>query len=325
MVGQKCLSLIDSRLRLAKGQKLPFGGVHVSLIGDFSQLAPVGDIALYAPNPSEQLALKGSILYTTLFTKSFHLKVVHRRRREEDNLRSILASASNGALSVAEWELLIARSEGYLSEEEQQQFMDATYLFSERKKAKHIGSGASRASSDEAMGLAAIVRICRGARVMITRNLSTPLGLVNGAVGIVEDIVWGDDGSPNVILVSLPNYCGETLWRTEPRKDHPDGIPIVPITPVTVFFEHSNKTLSRTQFPVCLAWALTIHKAQSLTMDKIKLGLGPREFSFGLTFVALSRVRSLDDIMLVEQLDYQRVSGLGGNEDIDADRRRRYF
>ena len=50
-----------------------------------------------------------------------------------------------------------------------------------------------------------------------------------------------------------------------------------------------------------LAWAVTIHKSQGLTLEKIKLGLGKREISTGLTFVGLSRVKALDGIMIVDQ------------------------
>jgi hypothetical protein len=117
------------------------------------------------------------------------------------------------------------------------------------------------------------------------------------------------------------------MWHTEPRPGFPDGIPIVPVTPLKTTFELGGKTLSRTQLPLQLAWAVTIHKSQGLTLRKIKLGLGNREFSTGLTFVGLSRVKAFNDIMIADQVDYSRVKNLGGKHlqhRLD-DYARRYF
>ena len=157
------------------------------------------------------------------------------------------------------------------------------------------------------------------------------LGLVNATTGIVEDVIWPIGASrsdlPVAVLVSCKSYKGPTLWHTEPRPLFPNGIPIVPITPLKTSFELNGKAMSRTQLPLRLAWAVTVHKSQGLTLKKIKLGLGKKEFSTGLTFVALSRVKALNDIMLVNNVDYSRVQKLGGKHmqhrfDDDA---RRYF
>ena len=58
------------------------------------------------------------------------------------------------------------------------------------------------------------------------------------------------------------------------------------------------KSLSRTQLPLSLAWAITIHKSQGATYDKAIVNIGEKEFHLGLTYVAFSRVRSLDGLLL---------------------------
>jgi ATP-dependent DNA helicase PIF1 len=76
----------------------------------------------------------------------------------------------------------------------------------------------------------------------------------------------------------------------------------------------NNATIfSRTGLPLSLAWSLTIHKSQGLTIPKAVVDIGPREMSAGLSFVALSRVRRLQDIILV-QFDQPRLLGLSRNQ-----------
>lgn len=142
------------------------------------------------------------------------------------------------------------------------------------------------------------------------------LGLVNGTTGVIEDIIWAPGSSrsdlPIAVLVSCKSYRGPTLWRTAPTEEFPRGIPIVPITPVRTAFEINGAPCARKQIPLRLAWAVTIHKSQGLTLKKVKLGLGKKEFSTGLTFVGLSRVKSMDDLMIDDVLNYTRVERLGG-------------
>ena len=57
---------------------------------------------------------------------------------------------------------------------------------------------------------------------------------------------------------------------------------------------------------------MTVHKSQGLTLQKVKIGLGKREFCVGLTFVALSRATGLDGIIFVDHFNFDRVRKLGG-------------
>lgn len=82
-------------------------------------------------------------------------------------------------------------------------------------------------------------------------------------------------------MVKFDNYTGPTF---------PDQT--VPITPVRRTWVSSACNCSRLQIPLKLAWAVTIHKAQGLTLNKVVIDIGKKEFSSGLTYVACSHVQS---------------------------------
>ncbi|KIJ51664.1 hypothetical protein M422DRAFT_111565, partial [Sphaerobolus stellatus SS14] len=70
----------------------------------------------------------------------------------------------------------------------------------------------------------------------------------------------------------------------------------VPIVPVTARWESKTGISARTQLPLTLAWAIKIHKSQGLTLKKVVIELGPSDFSLGLSFVAMSRVKKLSGL-----------------------------
>ena len=71
-----------------------------------------------------------------------------------------------------------------------------------------------------------------------------------------------------------------------------------------------GEKLERQQFPLKLAWAITIHKAQGLTLNDVWLYLGPSEKAAGLTYVALTRVRTLISNLVIEPMSYERLGSL---------------
>ena len=125
---------------------------------------------------------------------------------------------------------------------------------------------------------------------MLTSNLWTGVGLVNGAMGTVIAICYKSGQAP-------PNLPVPVMLRFDscPGPTLPDGT--VPIVPIRHTWSASSAQCSRLQLPLKLAWAVTIHKAQGLTLDKVVIDVGMKEFACGLTFVACSRVRTLTDLL----------------------------
>ena len=68
------------------------------------------------------------------------------------------------------------------------------------------------------------------------------------------------------------------------------------------------------QLPLKLAWAVTIHKSQGLTLDKVVIDVGKKEFSCGLTFVACSRVRKMTDILFTPPFPLQRLISIANSQ-----------
>jgi len=103
-------------------------------------------------------------------------------------------------------------------------------------------------------------------------------------------------------MMAIPSYKGPTRWHTE------DGIPIVPIAPFTVRWKtKTNRPCSRTQYPLCIAYAVTIHKSQGMTLDKAVIDPGLRDICPGMLFVALSRVRGIRGLVLSGMIGIDRL------------------
>ena len=148
--------------------------------------------------------------------------------------------------------------------------------------------------ADDFGGLLPVLSIAVGARVMLTRNLCIEKGLMNGAFGTVKAIFYEDDTRPPqlpvAVIVQFDNYIGSSI---QPGKDQ-----WVAITPQTGYYnKQSTDAIYRQQIPLKLAWSITIHKSQGLTLDKVVVHFGEKTpFSKGLEFVACSRVKKISDL-----------------------------
>jgi ATP-dependent DNA helicase PIF1 len=327
MVDIKNLSLIDDRLRIIYPTRSsePFGGLNILLCGDFFQLPPVGGRAMFSTAVAGPEAIKGQGLYR-LFDRTVKLTQVMRQLGEDDiavRFREALSELRALELSRPSWELLCSRVENLLAPDEVANFSTAlrlyftnvevnecnyTQLAAQNRPVKkiiasHQGRNASLASDEEADGLNIEFYICIGARVMLTWNLWIKSGLANGSIGEVVDIIWdiGQDPAvtmPSVLLVQFSDYTGPDFPGYPPKT--------VPIFPVTRPFEFRGVSCSRTQFPLRLAYAITVHKSQGLTPNRVVLNLARKDRTPGLSYVAISRVKSLQGIMFEAPFDLER-------------------
>ena len=165
----------------------------------------------------------------------------------------------------------------------------------------HTGRNASKASDEEVDNLPTELLLCIGAQVMLTTNLWTKKGLVNGLIGTITDILWdtGQDPSvnmPSLLLVCFNEYSGPgfPLYKSK----------VIPIFPVTRQFVYKGVPCTRKQFPLRLAYAITVHKSQGLTLSRVVLNIDQKEHYLGLSYVAISQVKVLDRLMFKSPFDF---------------------
>jgi hypothetical protein len=143
-------------------------------------------------------------------------------------------------------------------------------------------------------------------------------GLVNGARGTVDHIGYAPDADPTkdiplVVFVCFPTYTGpvDAKWLSQNNPD----CPVVPIIPFTTCWETRDRhSLSCTQFPLTLAWGISIHKSQGLTLERAVIDLGPSDFAVGLSYVAISWVKSIKGIAFRTSFDLTRLQKVNNPE-----------
>jgi len=143
---------------------------------------------------------------------------------------------------------------------------------------------------------------------MLRSNLKVNEGLVNGSMGVVRGFEWQalrrdqlEDGElPKKVFIQFDDpTIGNSL------KESND---CVGISPISLIFQ-GNKgygNVERTMLPIILSWAVTVHKLQGVTVERAVIYLGKKIFAKGQAYVALSRVRSLQGLVISE-IDQRRL------------------
>ncbi|KAG7009693.1 ATP-dependent DNA helicase [Physcia stellaris] len=263
----------------------------------------------------------GRLAYSA-FQRTIVLEEIMRQRGQSERarlFRRTLDQVRDGPIDNISFDFLASRSRPNLSQEEWSSFRDAIRLYPFRRQvashnierlvglqkpvlrvdATNHGAGAAQVDEDDAGGLPNTLLIAIGARVMLTRNLWTKEGLVNGTMGTVHSILWEDGVQdphlrlPAMVMVEFDDYEGNGCIDIEGRK-------VVPIVPITSTFEVNHAICHRTQLPLRLAFAITVHKSQGLTLSKAVVYLQPKGVHTTNAYVALSRVREACDFVIEE-------------------------
>ena len=307
MINGSFLHWIDQRCRQGKHCNDPFGG----LSGDPAQLAPVGGTPLWADVDGNVSDLLGKSLYGMFRTVFFLTRNYRQNSASAHDLAIFLCNYRAGELSEANWAWFDSRSREQVADAEfDDAFSTGIHLYPTNdqvkdrniKKLQEISAQsrtpvavfaaknscrkAANASNKLAGGLDKFVSLCVGAAVMITQNLWTEQGIVNGASGRVVDFLEeGEDCS--AVVIDIPKYRGPPLCGSDPERR--TWVPI-PRKEATWITGKQAMTCKRQQFPIALAFAITIHKSQGSSFwEPIVLDIGSSDRSCGSTYVAMSR------------------------------------
>ena len=276
-------------------QKPEFGGVGMVLCGDFGQLVPIMQHSLMdnirlpikdLSKQSDRYTNKGKELIDQ-FKISIILTKQHRQNKGIYN--DLCLKFRNGSFTIEDHKLLQKRDYFVVPTKEINHIeeygtrlvttnMDAgihnaTKLLQTVAKTKNKifrlhahetgNKGRATTSAENFSGLKSLIHITIGSRVMLTSNMWVEAGLINGAQGTVEDIVFNnqenEDSLPTYVLVNLDQFNGPNLFNDN-EKDK--WVPIFPITRQHQYTRH----IERTQIPLRLCSAMTGHKVQGLSL-----------------------------------------------------------
>ena len=309
MVRPDLLDGVDRFLRLNRDTDAPFGGVKVLLIGDLFQLPPV------APR-DERRALRQMNYPTDFFFSSAGIAdcllvpiVLQRVFRQSDPAFIALLNDLRESKDVAKaLRAINARCVGSVHGDDRELVLTCTNHAADERNRQELSRLVSTSQTYtgsitgefriEKTRLPAPVNLVlkTGAQVMFTKNDDNKRW-VNGTIGKVVDLgqitvkVEIEDRTLCEVLEVTPVTWDQYRYEYDPTEDR-----IV------------AKVVGRyTQLPLMLAWAVTIHKAQGKTLDRIFVDLGHRAFAAGQVYVALSRVRSLQDISLARPIREEEV------------------
>ena len=277
------LDMVDEVCRIVRKKDIPFGGIQVILSGDFFQLPPInrGDSRAggFVVNSNVWQELDPVICY-----------LEEQHRQDDEVLLDILNSLRAGELRRHHAEKLLERTEIFPDDLDQLTEIHTVNVDVDKLNAAKLaqidadelsyeqtttGSKNYVEALQRSVLALPILKIKRGALVMAIKN-SPEKKYANGSIGTVVDYELGTDYP----VVEFKN--GKTVTMSPDTWELRDG---------------DKKRASITQVPLRLAWAITVHKSQGMTLDAARIDLR-KAFVEGMGYVALSRVKNLSNLYL---------------------------
>ncbi|XP_075615846.1 ATP-dependent DNA helicase PIF1 [Balearica regulorum gibbericeps] len=286
MVDGKFFDKLEAVARAVRKRDEPFGGIQLIICGDFLQLPPV-----CKANEETKFCFQAKS-----WRKCIHInmELTEVRRQTDKTFVSLLSAVRLGRCTEEVTRLLMQtaanRSEhdGILATR-LCTHKDDVEVTNERRLQQLSGKVHTFEALDSDPMLVKLidaqcpvggrVELKLGAQVMLAKNLDVSQGLVNGARGVVVGFESEQKGLPKVRFL-----CGVTQVIKMEKW---------------IFKGPSGVHLSRQQLPLKLAWAISIHKSQGMSLDCVEISLS-RVFESGQAYVALSRARSLAGLRVLD-------------------------
>ncbi len=305
MLRADLLDMMDHSLRRVRRNQLPFGGVQLLLIGDLYQLPPV------VRDDSERILSK---FYETPFffsakalqnVRLINVELTTVYRQQDEEFLEILDAVRHADFHELDFEKLNSRYNPDFEPEHETYI----HLCSHNRIADHINQKKLKELESESLFYKASVigefketqypmeetlELKVGGQIMFIRNDSSPEK--NFYNGKLAEISYLDEETIKVILDESKKEIIVTTEVWEQKRYTLDADKNIK-TEVLGSFE---------QYPIRLAWAVTIHKSQGLTFDRVIIDAG-RSFASGQVYVALSRCRTLNGIVLKSEISQNAI------------------
>ncbi|XP_046930914.1 ATP-dependent DNA helicase PIF1 [Lynx rufus] len=286
MVEADLFDKLEAVARAIRQQNKPFGGIQLIICGDFLQLPPVTKGSQPPKFCFQAKSWRRCVPVTLELTEVWRqadqtfislLQAVRLGRCSDEVTHQLQATASHkvGRDGIVATRLCTHQDDVALTNERRLQELPG-----EVHSFKAMDSDPQQARTlDAHCPVSQILQLKLGAQVMLVKNLAVSRGLVNGARGVVVGFETEGRGLPQVrFLCGVTEVIHADRWTVQAT---------------------GGQLLSRQQLPLQLAWAISIHKSQGMTLDCVEISLG-RVFASGQAYVALSRARSLQGLRVLD-------------------------